>query len=157
MSLAIFYSLFIVVTLNLLINLPTHNYVNWVALIGMSLFPFFVIIVTSDFRIESSMHRVVRYSHQCPLFYVTVAITVAACTLLDYILHLRSYFIKPSLSKYLRTVIASKQSLSEPSVRQEWEQMLAKQKEKIARWDLANRERVEKKRKLREELIVKQN
>lgn len=108
MSLAIFYSLFIVVTLNLLINLPSHSILNWIALIAMSILPFVITVFTSDFRSESSMHTIVRYTHQCPLFFATVFITVGACTLMDYLIYLRCFFIKPALSEFLRTVISNK-------------------------------------------------
>ena len=82
-SLASFESLFIIVTMNIIIFTRSHTIYNWFALFALSIVPLMIIFGTSNVRRSSWMYNVIATCHQSPLFYATIVITVGTCCFSD--------------------------------------------------------------------------
>jgi hypothetical protein len=63
MSLAIYFSVFIAVTVNLIISMRVFTYYHLLSIVGMSMLPLFFIVLASDFKDSSWMHLVIRTAH----------------------------------------------------------------------------------------------
>jgi hypothetical protein len=120
MSLAIYLSLFLVVTLNLMRNVRSLNWLTWFSVFGMSVIPMALIVLASDYRLNSWMQNVIRSSIGGVLFYCTVLFTVGICFLIDELVFVSNYFYRPGLVEFLRQVINNGQSLTDPSIAPVW-------------------------------------
>lgn len=120
MSLSIYYSVFIVVTLNLMLNMRAFTFYHLLAVFGMSVLPLFAIILDSDFKSSSWMYLVIRTAHSQPLFYLTVLCVVSICAIIDYLNLLKDFFYKPDPSYFLQLVITSGKSMTDPQVNSQW-------------------------------------
>lgn len=116
MSLAIYYSVFIVVTVNLIINMRAFTFYHLLAILGMSILPLFAIILRSDFKNTSWMHLVIRTAHTQPLFYLTVLCVVSICGMIDYLSYVKDYLYKPDPSYFLQLVIHDGKSMTDSKV-----------------------------------------
>jgi hypothetical protein len=95
MSLAIYYSVFTAVTVNLSINMRIFTYYHLLSIVGMSMLPFIIIVIVSDFKDGSWMNLVIRTAHSQPLFYLTVLCAVGICGMIDFLIYVKDFLYKP--------------------------------------------------------------
>jgi hypothetical protein len=155
MSLSIYYSVFIVVTLNLIINMRAFTFYHLLAILGMSILPLFAIILVSDFKSTSWMYLVIRTAHTQPLFYLTVLCVVSICAIMDYLSYLKDFLYKPDPSYFLQLIIPSGKAMTDPQVSAQWLELLeAQQRERVNRQKI-HEAMLNKKRQQKEALLLK--
>jgi len=156
MSLTMFYSLFLVVTMNLLINLKQHTVYNLFALVVMSIAPLSLTVSLSNYKAESWMHNVIHTTHASPSFHAAWFITVGCCSLIDFLILVKSFLYKPAMPEFLRRLRKEGRSLDEPQVKEQWEELIEDRKRYMHELELIHETIVNKKREQKELAFLKQ-
>lgn len=87
MSFAIFVSVFLAVTINLIITTKQFTIAHLISIVCMSILPLAIIFAQSNYRKSSWMFNVVAEDVTSPLFYATILLCVSLCSVLDYAIY----------------------------------------------------------------------